>query len=59
MSVNKSQAMANIQARAECLRIPRKLDTCSTANWTAVSEQTGHPFQTKLDSLDAPAALSH
>ena len=37
------------------LRIPPKLDTCSAANWTVVPSQTGHPFQAKLDTLDATA----
>ncbi len=37
------------------VRIPPKLDTCSAANWTVVPSQTGHPFQAKLDTLDATA----
>ncbi|MET3135590.1 hypothetical protein AAKU55_005902, partial [Oxalobacteraceae bacterium GrIS 1.11] len=36
-------------------RIPRKLDTCSAANWTVVPAQTGHLFQAKLDTLGATA----
>lgn len=43
------------QADEACLRIPPKLDTCSAANWTVVPSQTGHPFQAKLDTLDATA----
>ena len=37
------------------MRIPRKLDTCSAANWTVVPAQTGQLFQTKLDTLGATA----
>lgn len=33
------------------VRIPPKLDTCSAANWTFIPAQTGHLFQTKLDTL--------
>ncbi|HYN77811.1 MAG TPA: hypothetical protein VES73_08460, partial [Lamprocystis sp. (in: g-proteobacteria)] len=32
------------------VRIPRKLDSRSTANWTPVPPQTGRLFQVKLDS---------
>ena len=32
------------------LRIPRKLDTCSAANWTVVPAQTGHLFHANLDT---------
>ena len=35
---------------AQHMRIPRKLDSRSTANWTPVPPQTGHLFQAKLDS---------
>ncbi len=33
----------------DTLRIPRKLDSRSTANWTPVPPQTGRLFQVKLD----------
>ena len=32
------------------MRIPRKLDTCSAANWTVIPAQTGHLFHAKLDT---------
>jgi hypothetical protein len=38
----------------EGVRIPRKLDTCSAANWTVVPAQTGHLFQAKLDTCSRP-----
>ena len=31
-----------------------KLDTHSTANWTRIPRQTGHPVQRKLDTDSAP-----
>ena len=34
----------------DCLRIPRKLDSDSTANWTLIPRESGHPFHAKLDS---------
>lgn len=36
------------------LRIPRKLDTCSAANWTVIPAQTGHLFHAKLDTCSTP-----
>jgi hypothetical protein len=37
------------------VRIPRKLDTHSSANWTPVPAQTGHLFQAKLDTWGVTA----
>lgn len=43
----------NPYSEAQCV-FRGKLDTQSTANWTLVPPQTGHPFQRKLDSLKRP-----
>jgi len=32
------------------MRIPRKLDSDSTANWTLIPRESGHPFHANLDS---------
>lgn len=32
------------------MRIPRKLNTCSAANWTVIPAQTGQRFYAKLDT---------
>src|SRR5476649_261664 len=37
------------------LRIPRKLDTRSAANWTLVPAQTGQLFHAKLDTWGVTA----
>src|SRR5476649_1811939 len=42
-------------AAAASVRIPRKLDTRSAANWTLVPAQTGQLFHAKLDTWGVTA----